>query len=209
MKESYFRHIFCTEFNIGFGTPSTDACSTCISLAEKIKHSDCITKKNELKIEPILHKLKANAFYSKLKEDKNDLLIVSFDCQKNQPLPRVPDQSAYYSRQLYKYNLTIIIGHSKCRHTKNNVFIYHWDETEHAKGSNKIASAVYHCLSNLVIPTSIKTIRLVADGCGGQNKNSTMMGMISTWFLHFASVHIEALEMIFPIVGHSFLPAEG
>jgi len=35
VKESYFRHIFCTEFNIGFGTPSTDACSTCISLVEK------------------------------------------------------------------------------------------------------------------------------------------------------------------------------
>lgn len=100
VKESYFLHIFCTEFNIGFGTPSTDACSTCISLAEKIKHSDCITKKNELKTELKLHKLKANAFYSKLKEDKNDLLIVSFDCQKNQPLLRVPDQAAYYSRQL-------------------------------------------------------------------------------------------------------------
>jgi len=35
-----------------------------------------------------------------------------------------------------------------------------------------------------------------------------MMGMISTWFLHLAPVHIEALEMIFPIVGHSFLPAD-
>jgi len=172
------------------------------------RKTDCITKKCELKTELKLHKLKANAFYSKLKEDKNDLLIVSFDCQKNQPLPRVPDQAAYYSRQLYKYNLTIIIGHSKCKYTKDNVFIYHWDETEHAKGSNEIASAVYHCLSNLVIPASIKTIRLVDDGCGGQNKNSTMMGLISTWFLHLAPVHIEALEMIFPIVGHSFLPAD-
>ncbi|XP_050063915.1 uncharacterized protein LOC126552866 [Aphis gossypii] len=208
VKESYFRHIFCTEFNIGFGTPSTDACSTCISLSEKIKHSDCSTKKNELKTELKLHKLKANAFYSKLKENKQDLLIVSFDCQKNQPLPRVPDQAAYYSRQLYKYNLTIIIGHSKCAYTKDNVFIYHWDETEHAKGSNEISSAVYHCLSNLVIPTSIKTVRLVADGCGGQNKNSTMMGMVSTWFLNLAPIHVQNVEFVFPIVGHSFLPAD-
>lgn len=208
VKESYFRHIFCTEFNIGFGTPSTDACSTCINVQEKIKHSNCDTKKQELKTELKLHKLKANAFYSKLKENKKDLLIVSFDCQKNQALPRVPDQAAYYSRQLYKYNLTIIVGHSKCQYTKDNVFIYHWDETEHAKGSNEIASAVYHCLSNLDIPTLIKTVRLVADGCGGQNKNSTMMGMISTWFLTLAPVHIEAVEMIFPVVGHSFLPAD-
>jgi len=33
------------------------------------------------------------------------------------------------------------------------------------------------------------------------------MGMISTWFLNLASVHIESVEIIFPIVGHSFLPA--
>lgn len=208
VKESYFHHIFCTEFNIGFGTPSTDACSTCISLQEKIKHSDCNTEKNELKTAFTLHKLKANAFYSKLKEKTKDLLIVSFDCQKNQVLPRVPDQSAYYSRQLCKYNLTIIVGDSKCKYTKDNVFIYHWDETQHAKGSNEITSAVYHCLSNLVIPASIKTVRLVADGCGGQNKNSTMMGMLSTWFLTLAPVHLDTLEMIFPIVGHSFLPAD-
>lgn len=70
------------------------------------------------------------------------MLIVSFDCQKNQPLPRVSDQAAYDLCQLYKYNLPIIIGHSKCKYTKDNVFIYHWDETEHAKGSNEIASAV-------------------------------------------------------------------
>lgn len=34
------------------------------------------------------------------------------------------------------------------------------------------------------------------------------MGIISTWFLHLAPVHIEALEMIFLIIGHSFLPAD-
>lgn len=34
------------------------------------------------------------------------------------------------------------------------------------------------------------------------------MGMISIWFLSLAPVHIEAAEMIFPVVGHSFLPAD-
>jgi len=67
IKESYFRHIFCTEFNIGFRTPIIDACSTLISLQEKIKHSDSNNKIQELKTELKLHKLKANAFYSKLK----------------------------------------------------------------------------------------------------------------------------------------------
>lgn len=115
VKESCLHNIFCTEFKIEFGKPNTDACSTCTSLAEQIKHSDCSTKKNELKTELKLHKLKANLFYSKLKENKQDLLIVSIDCQKNQQLPHVPGQTAY------KYNLTIIIGHSKCAYTKDNL----------------------------------------------------------------------------------------
>jgi len=114
------------------------------------------------------------------------LLIISFDCQKKPTVAPCSDQAAYYSRQLYKYNLTIEIGHSKFVYTKDNVFIYLWDQTEHAKRSNEISSAVYHCLSNLVIPTSVKTVRLVADGCGGQNKNSTVIGMVSTWFLILA-----------------------
>ena len=118
--------------------------------------------------------------------DDEDLLIVSFDCQKNQVLPRVPDQSAYYSRQLYKYNLTVVVGGSRCTQTKNNVFIYDWNENEQRKGSNEVSSAVYHCLSNLHISETIKVLRIVSDGCGGQNKNTTMMGMLSFWFLRDA-----------------------
>lgn len=34
------------------------------------------------------------------------------------------------------------------------------------------------------------------------------MGMLSTWFLFLAPVHRESIEMVFPIVGHSFLPAD-
>lgn len=36
VKESYFRSVF-NDFNLGFGTPLTDACSTCIMLNEKLK----------------------------------------------------------------------------------------------------------------------------------------------------------------------------
>lgn len=37
VKSSYFRAIFVNNFNIGFGAPVTDACSTCSSLRERIK----------------------------------------------------------------------------------------------------------------------------------------------------------------------------
>lgn len=51
-------------------------------------------------------------------------------------------------------------------------------------------------------------MRLVADDCGGQNKNSAMMSIVSTWFLNLAPVHIQNLQFVFPIVGHSFLSAD-
>lgn len=37
--ESYFRHILNIEYNLGFGSPNTDMCSTCLQLGilEKIK----------------------------------------------------------------------------------------------------------------------------------------------------------------------------
>lgn len=117
-------------------------------------------------------------------------------------------KSAYYSRQLYKYNLTVVVGDSKCLHTKENVFIYQWNENEFPKGANEIASALFHCLNNINIPESVRTVRQASDGCGGQNKNYFMMSMISFWLLRNAPENLKKVEYIFPIVGHSFLPLE-
>ena len=100
VKESYFRKVFNTNFNLGFGSPRTDVCSTCLSLDERLKAEQDNEKKNELMIEKRVHKLRAKAFYSKLKEKDDRLLIFSFDCQKNLPLPKLPDQSTYHSRQV-------------------------------------------------------------------------------------------------------------
>lgn len=207
VKDSFFRRIFRTKFNIGFGSPRTDACSTCISLHERIRHEKQVDLKQNLIAQKRLHKLKAKAFYNLLKEKRDDLLIVSFDCQKNQVLPKVPDQSAYYSRQLYKYNLTIVVGDSNSSLTKDNVFIYHWDETQFGKGPNEIISAVHNFLSEYHIPDKIKVLRIISDGCGAQNKNYYMMGMISHWLMN-TTANIESIEYVFPIVGHSFLPSD-
>ncbi len=48
-----------------------------------------------------VHRRRAKAFYDTLREEEDsDLLKLSFGCQKNLVLPRVPDQTAYYSRQI-------------------------------------------------------------------------------------------------------------
>lgn len=208
VKESYFRVIVNRYFNIGFGFLRTDECSTCLSLDERIKNCTDPAEKPNLMSEKRVHKLKAKAFYKILQEESSNLITISFDCQKNQVFPKVPDQSAYYSRQLYKYNLTAVVGASKSKQTKENVFIYHWNENEYPKSANEIASAVYDCLNSITIPETVTTIRLASDGCGGQNKNYHMMSMVAFWVLKKAPETVKRVEYIFPMVGHSFLPPD-
>lgn len=113
VKHSYFRYIFNTSYNLGFGNPRTDVCSTCLQLTEKIKSCNDENVKKDLLAEKKVHKMRAEAYFQLLREAEDGVVIFSFDCQKNQVLPKVPDQQAYYSRQLYIYNFTVVRGTSK------------------------------------------------------------------------------------------------
>nr|CAH7730362.1 unnamed protein product [Callosobruchus chinensis] len=66
----------------------------------------------------------------------------------------------------------IVNGRSGGKLDSSRVFSYLWLETDAPKDSNSIASAVYHCLKNFHFKGSIQTVRLFADGCGGQNKTA-------------------------------------
>lgn len=70
VKQSYFRHIFNREFNLGFGTPTTDVCSTCIELNERIKKENDQVNKNELMTAMRVHKLRAKAFFKSCRSKK-------------------------------------------------------------------------------------------------------------------------------------------
>lgn len=208
VKFSYFHHVFTTYFNVGFGSPKTDACSTCIEFNEKIQAEDDADKKKRLQTEKAIHTVRAKAFFDILKEKKDGLMTFSYDCEKNLVLPKVPDQRAYYSRQLYCYNFTIVKGSSKCHLNKNTVLAYSWLENERLKGSNEIASAVYHCLKKSeTTMDETHTVRLVSDGCPGQNKNCTLLTMGVKW-LQEAPRQIRELQIIFPVTGHSYLPPD-
>lgn len=206
VKESYFRNAFNTKYNVGFGSPLKDTCSRCFELSRKIETANTPEDKQKFITEKRIHSLKAKAFYSLLKNPPDDTISMSFDCQKNNPLPKLPDQAAYFSRQLNLYNFTVVIGSSKS--ALNNVRTYYWLENEGPKSSNEIASAVYHTLINLDVPEHITKLQLFADGCGGQNKNTTLVGMCSKWLISDAPTHVTCLEIIFPMVGHSFLPPD-
>lgn len=201
VKKSYFRSIFNKFYDIGFGSPKTDACSKCLELQEKIKNETDPTQKAELMTQKRVHTLRAKAFFEKLRDEVDGLKIISFDCQKNLPLPKLPDQLTYYSRQLYFYNFTMVEGSSTQPFTKERIFAYVCTENDHNKDSNLVASAVYHRLTE-TNKTNIDTIRLVADGCGCQNKNFIVLGDCCEWLLQNQS--IKKIEIVFPVTGHSY-----
>lgn len=99
-------------------------------------------KRAELKAQLLAHKKKAD---EKLREEKDN--EKSYDCIKNVVLPKVPDQEAYYRRQLYLYyNFTVCEVSSKSNQTKDSTTSYTWLEHEFPKGSVQIASALHHKL---------------------------------------------------------------
>lgn len=203
----FFRKVFNTSFNIGFGSPRKDVCSDCLQLLERIKLTNSERDKQELRTQYRIHKIRAKCYFQYLRDDSPDVQIVSFDCQKNLPLPKIPDQSVYYSRQLYLYNLTIVVGNSKSSLTPENVHAYVWTEEQAAKGANEICSCVYHCLNNLNLEGKTK-LRLVADGCGGQNKNAMLITMTIKWLdeVKHRYPDLTEIQIIFPVTGHSFIP---
>ncbi|XP_063219455.1 uncharacterized protein LOC134545805 [Bacillus rossius redtenbacheri] len=207
VKYDYFRSIFDSDFNIGFGSPATDCCSVCLSLKERIKKCTDVQQRKELQTELIIHEQRAKAFYDILRHSNEQEITFSFDCQKNQPIPKIPDQSAYYLRQLYLYNFTICVGNSKESQRKENTFSYVWLEDEYKKGSNQIASALHHQLLSADL-TNYKSIKLVADGCGGQNKNKILIAMLCKYLAEDAPTSVNQVTLVFPVPGHSFIPPD-
>ncbi|KAI4458198.1 hypothetical protein MML48_7g00012221 [Holotrichia oblita] len=59
--------------------------------------------------------------------------------------------------------------------------MHSWLESESSKGSNEIASALYDTLNKIEISEVINEVKLIADGCSGQNKNSTILAMAAKW----------------------------
>ncbi|KAH7972793.1 hypothetical protein HPB52_017174 [Rhipicephalus sanguineus] len=92
-------------------------------------------------------------------------------------MPKIPGQQAYYSRQLYQYHFCIVRNQEDGSMPKDGVHCYTWSQDQSVKGSNEVASALHNTL-RILSYKGIQEVRLVADGCAGQNKNSTMIGML-------------------------------
>ncbi|KAL2092895.1 hypothetical protein ACEWY4_012693 [Coilia grayii] len=204
---SLYYSVFHHSFNLAFGHPATDACSSCAKFHFRVK--DPSLGEDEKRRETamyILHRRRARVFYDMLGKVEHDAVTVCFDMMQNLVLPRTPIGQAYYSRQLYIYVFGVVLHHGKgSRQATDDVHLYTWMEHENTKGSNMTASALDHCLRHELKDAlhSAQKLRLFSDCCFGQNKNMNILSMLFA-FLKTEVPQITA-EYAFPIRGHSFL----
>lgn len=194
VKESYYRFVFNTEFNIDFHKPKKDRCDICelhkVKIGNKIEPTEAdIVNQNE----HLAEKLAMREEKTRDKDNK-DILIVVFDLQKVVNLPKADISSFYYKRKLNVYNLT-----SKLYEKKGYCAV--WTELQSGRAGNDIASAFITMLEKIVVDYPLfADIVIWSDSCVPQNRNS----FISHAIIEFMSRNpsISSILFKYSIRGH-------
>jgi len=155
-----YRDTFNTQFNLGFGSPKSDTCTTCDSGVESQEH-----------------KHRANLAFEMQKRDKekaaNDIQhkFITFDLQKTLPLPKLSTSVAFYLRQLWLYNLGVHLVSGNI----SNGYFQLWTEDQGGRGCEEVASAIMCFLD----ASNLKGGQLTtwSDSCAGQNKNFVILSL--------------------------------
>lgn len=221
-KASYetYRNIFNSKFNISFGYPRSDTCSKCDEFKANMQNMELSINKAEnnldilhslnkektaLETENMLHKRRAEKFYEikrlarkNCRKSPKDSCI-AMDFQKNLPLPNLSTNDVYYKRQLSFYSFNV---HELS--TGRSVF-YTYDETVAKKGSEDVASMLYHYISK-IMSCDVRNLQIFCDSCCGQNKNYYVFKFL------YIVVHklnlLDTVSVVFPIRGHSYLECD-
>ena len=189
-------------FNIAFGYPRSDTCSTCDQLRVKLA-SDKLTSSDTQRLDTLkeLHHRKANAFAGLKRHFKGQAkdglaTVISFDYMQNLPVPQLTTNKIFYARQLWYY----VFGVHDLANKGVTMFTYH--EGNAKKGQNEVTSFLFNYLTRK--EDLQRKLVLISDRCSGQNKNFVMM-----YFLYML-VHClklsDSVTYLFPVRGHSFLP---
>jgi hypothetical protein len=204
-----YHSVFVYDFNLAFGHPVVDICSTCMKFRLQLKDPSITEEeKRQHSAMFILHRRRARRFYDDL-NNVEDSFTMCFDIMENLVLPRSPIGQTFYSRQLYLYVFGVV--HHRGRgepQGKDDIHLFVWLESQNRKDSNMVASALNHYLVS-VVGDELKNnqnLRLFSDSCYGQNKNINVLSMLcATRKQKFQHLNI---EYTFPVRGHSFLPAD-
>ncbi|XP_046666325.1 uncharacterized protein LOC124358073 [Homalodisca vitripennis] len=201
----FYLKIFKENFTLHFGRPQVDTCCTCEALEIKIKSKflNDIAKRVHV-AEKIVHKRRAKKFYYKINEVQEQAATneniggICIDYMQNLQLPTIPVQETFYLRQL---TVSVFCVHNL---KDNSVVFFMYHEGIGGKGPNEVCSFLLSYIQNHLIE-GIEHLHIFSDGCGGQNKNHSVLRLANA----LASTgKFKTVEQYFPIRGHSFLPCD-
>lgn len=190
IKQKTYSKIFVSKFNLSFGNPRSDTCSTCDAGGSNEEH-----KENYL------------AGFQALKHDRervkhsSNMVYVTIDMQQTMPLPKVTTSKAFYLRQMWFYNFGI---HTITKTIEKASFCT-WTEDIANRGSAETCSSL---LRYIEVDESIKDknhLIIWSDSCAGQNKNFHMICLYQYLLL---KGYFRCIDHKFPEVGHTYLDSD-
>lgn len=156
-----FKYIF-EESNLSLFCTKKDECDICVGYRTQ-NVSELIYQE---------HRKKKDEARSEKEKDKESLnQVFTMDLQSVLLCPQSNVSALYYKTKLILHNFTIFNLHTK------DGYCFLWHEGEGELKANCFASIICNFLSSKVIPTmdpNNKLIILYSDGCGAQNRNSTL-----------------------------------
>ena len=192
VSETYYRHIFHTEFNLSFHVPKKDYCDFChqffnLSQPEKVQKQDMYDRHQE-------RKERVRQIKEEQKQlSKTDVRVhaITFDLQQVLTSPKMNVGALYYKRKYNTYNFTVYsLKDSECD-------CYMWHEATAKRGSCEIATCLQSYIQKL--PPHVERLVCFSDTCAGQNRNVNLSAM----FLHLAVTKNITIDHIYMEKGHS------
>ena len=210
VKSYKYYEIFNKHYNISIMNPKIDICGKC----EKLKQDIAIAKRNndqdlEVKLKQQLdtHEESAKLAYLTMSQmkDKNywkpeEWLCICIDLQQTHMLPKTNWNANWYKRKCSMYNFCIADLQQN-----EEPYFYLWEEFNGGKGSAEIFTAIDMYLREYVYCNPKRTqkkLRIVADNCGGQNKNQHLL-MALLRMIHLG--YFSRIELIYLVPGHSYM----
>ena len=166
LSVQYYRSIFNT-YNLGFGRPNTDTCTTCDTYKAAKK-----TKTLSFKRHRFNHKfanIQMNEKRKMARVSKN-MALFSCDMAAVMYLPQLTG-GTYYVGQLSMYTFNMHLH-------PDDVNLYTWTEDQGNKGTNQLNTIFYNRVMEL--PATVNILEDIRDNCSGQNKSQFNICMYLT-----------------------------
>jgi len=199
-----FSRIFDYEFNIAFGYPRSDLCDRCELFNVRRKTAERYNNAVELaqiQRECELHWQEADIFYNKIREsaveDNDEIFAACADFEKNFNFPITGVNKEYFLSNLNFYNFGI--QNIRTNHVAMIMYAQHFAK----KGANETATFLQYYLREQAPPTA-RNVKIFMDNSVGTNKNRFVIAMLQ----QLALTRFESIELVFPVVGHSYMPID-